>query len=161
MALIEGVDYELCSVDYDEHDREILRATFETDSRSLHEPLWHFLDVVFDRGVRDPINMTVEFVFREAEDFCNSHGIAPVPALYQTVFECRGGFLAQAKVPMLISDIWLDRFPMPIPTRRFEDSILDDFASFLEQKKMQSSENLEMVKVVLSCLEEFTAVPHS
>jgi hypothetical protein len=149
MALIEGVDYELTNVDYDEHYRIILHETYDTDSRSEYEPLWYFLDVVFDRGAREPIDLTVELVFQEAQDFCDAKGITNIPTLYKEMFDCRSGFLAQAKMPMVMSTIWFDRFHSPIPVKVFHDSVLDEFVLFLKQHGNSRQQ------IVLNSLQEF------
>ena len=150
MALVEGLDYQLANVDYDERENNLLRDTYDTNVRfsndSKYLPLWIFLDHSFDQAARDPILLDVEFHFIAVEDFCVFLSIPEnnIPALYTSMFEAKAGFLTQAKMPYLMSDNWIKRFPEKIKPPEYVNNIpiiLQDFKDFLSSPNTPEQKN--------------------
>lgn len=140
MALIEGLDYCLEGVDYEDKEDKILYDTFKTDVRYFNDKkytaLWDFLDYHFDKAARNPILLDVESVFIVAEDFCIYYNIPQthIPELYKYMFQARPGFMTQAKIPYYMADKWNNLFPVEIKTKALEKpyAILEDFMEFMK-----------------------------
>lgn len=162
--LVEGLDYQVDGKDYDEEELQLLRDTYDTDVRNTEfEPLWHFLDVVFDEGARFPIFLNVEDIFCAVEDFCGHCKISDdrIPALYKRMFAVKHGFMTQAKMPWYMKDTWCARFKEPLKHRTYEDEtfprVLAEFVAYLDATKdvMKHQSTLTYMRVfVLRCGDE-------
>ena len=134
---MEGLDYELADVDYDEIEAKLLRDTFDTNIREENMGLWDYLDYSFDMAARDPIDLSVEADYRVAEDYCKEMGIGCVPPLYQAMFDAGVGFMSMAKMPYYMDGLWKARFPEPIigPYRYPDDKTLKMFHDYINRNK--------------------------
>ena len=139
MTLIEGLDYELVDVDYDELEEKLLSDTFVTkpEVRQSNKALWDFLDYSFDQGARFPINIGVENDFQAAEEYCKQYNVTEIPPLYKAMFDAGAGFLTQSKMPYYMADKWMKYFPEPIPVpyKDPRDPTLVAFKEFLLTKQ--------------------------
>lgn len=104
-------------------------------------PLWHFLDVAFDTGAREPLNLDVADMYRAVEDFCNHINVCDdfIPSHHRHMFSLRKeGFMQQAKYPWYSSEEWKLKHPTPLVAELQVDmtSVLYKFAEFLVTKDM-------------------------
>ena len=149
MALVEGLDFQLVNVDYDQRNADLLRDTFDTDAcKGKHEALWGFLGTVIDEGARDDgLRLDVEMCFRTAEEFLQAHVPSTIPPLYAMMFDASTGFLCQAKAVRGLAGLWKARFPIPAAAGRrlpADDPVLMAYRAFLEAKKSHEHDDYEI-----------------
>jgi hypothetical protein len=104
---------------------------------STEDPLWEFAKYVFDFAAKrhDGILAGLEMVYESLEDFCTLKDIRPSP-FCQLIFEKRGGFLTQSKLPYYHRDEWNNFFPDPIHMTYAElPQVLIEYQHFLEERK--------------------------
>lgn len=150
-TIIEGIDYNLCGVDYKTRYKTLVDDTFDTNVRQEFESLWHFIDFHIDRQAKDNGNLYVdaEDAYRAVEDFCIHKNINIIPPLYRTLFDAKRGFLTQVRFPVIIKHEWIEKFPQPIQARVLvDDKLVQEFRSFL-------LENEKKYRTVLIDLEDF------
>lgn len=137
MALIEGLDFQLVGVDYDEIEENMLRDTFvnKQELRQANKALWDFLDYSFDQGAREPIDMGVEMDFQAAKDYCKQHDIVDIPPLYKAMFDAGAGFLTRSKMPYYMAEKWVKYFPEPIKIPYNNPNELTAFKQFLSTQQ--------------------------
>lgn len=118
-TLIPHVDYMVADVDYDAFYRAMISTTFDdTNTRQHALALWNFMDYVFDTAVRRAeagcLLGGLEHVYEAVEDFCEKEHITQIPELYKYIFDARGGFLTQSKLPLYMQKEWRELYhPLP------------------------------------------------
>jgi hypothetical protein len=137
--LIPHVDYQLADIDYDTLYLNLLRDTFDTNIRnSIYLPLWEYIDYTLDEAAKcEGLLGGNEPIYETIEDFCISHSVTEIPALYNFIFRARGGFLTQDKVIYNMRDEWNERFPFYNANKpNAQDPILIEYKKYIENKKI-------------------------
>jgi hypothetical protein len=141
MDLVEGVDFQLAGVDYEEMLAKTLSETFDTDARDRNAKFWDYVDAMFiDEETRDADSICpMDPYWTAIEDYCKEclglMNREDLPALYRSILDAGAGFCTQAKYIQQLQEHWVVRFPEPLRLSSEPDALVVQFREFVQRKK--------------------------